>query len=66
MEMRKMEARVHLPLVELRFEENFAAALIAAIFHRREQQCWIPDCKKDQCIPAPFFAGAKGRYTVRL
>lgn len=42
-----------------RFEENFAAALIAAIFHRQEQQC-RPTSVKRLTYPAPFFADAKG------
>jgi len=40
-----MRARARELLVESRFEENFAA-LIAAIFHRRAQQCCSPVCKK--------------------
>lgn len=36
--------------VESRFEENFAAALIAVIFHRRVQQCRPRSVKKDQRI----------------
>lgn len=47
--------------VESRFEENFAAALIAVIFHRREQQCRPRSVKKTN-VSGSILRGREGRY----
>jgi len=56
-------ARVRL-LVEPRFEENFAAALIAAIFHRQEQQCRPTSVKKTN-VSGSILRGRERRYRSR-
>ena len=48
-------------LVEPRFEENFAAALIAAIFHRQTQQCRPTSVKKTN-VSGSILRGRERRY----